>query len=30
VAWFVAWIALLRATDEAETSSLSFDDHWLA
>src|SRR5262245_46534964 len=29
-AWLVAWIALLRATDEAETASLSADDHWLA
>ena len=28
--WFVASIALLRATDESESASLSFDDHWLA
>src|SRR5262245_27968074 len=28
--WLVAWIALLRPTDEAETASFSFDDHWVA
>jgi hypothetical protein len=30
VAWLVALMALLRATDEAEIASLSADDHWLA
>jgi hypothetical protein len=26
----VAWTALLRAADDAETASVSCDDHWLA